>query len=224
MWLKAVDEKQYDRYRGSYTRYASQGELGPIHQSNRSAFLGIAALVNKAVDPHTDKGDVRDGWVATTCVGNFEGGKSVFIGPNVIINQRPGDIVFARSALMPHWVTDITDGERYCLTFFTKKHVMDPPVYRLSCRWCRLPFVGIRSLDRHLKKVMNRQNEPTLGDRCHNIDEVRKALAWPKLFLTFQRIGTEIRERIEIQRYAEKKFQFGKEIEDLAREWMAEDS
>lgn len=133
MWLEALDPEAWARYDACYKKLADEGKLGIRHQSLRPCYTGIAVLINMAVHPHRDSGDVKNGWVTTNCWGTFEGGLPAFSALEMVFDQRPVDLVFARSTVLEHWVTPITAGERYGQTHFTKKFVMDASSRGYEC-------------------------------------------------------------------------------------------
>ena len=71
------------------------------------------------VGPQKDSGDVKDGWVAMACFGNFTGGGLCAPALWIKIPFRPGDIVFFRSSLLEHWVEEF-EGGRFSVVLFTK--------------------------------------------------------------------------------------------------------
>ena len=62
-----------------------------------------------------------DGWVADMAFGDFEGGYLV----GLQFDLRPGDVVFMRSALLQHSVSDTTTGLRYGVVYFTHESMQD---------------------------------------------------------------------------------------------------
>lgn len=97
----------------------------------------MAILHNCQVDPHKDAGDIRDGWVAMTCVGDFEDGLLVLPELNIKLEYLPGDVVFMRSSLVEHYISDYS-GHRTSMVFFTKgttKEWMDANPERQVKSW-----------------------------------------------------------------------------------------
>lgn len=173
MWLEGLDVDTWGKYRDCYSRLLEENKLGILHQSPRGCFTGMALLINASVKPHRDQGDVKEGLVATTCVGQFEGGLPVFPALGMIFNQRPGDILFARSALLEHWVTPITGGERYSLTNFTKGNVMCPAPITDTCDLCGRGYSKKGNLVYHWRDILKRGK----ADTVHTVEGLVDRLA-----------------------------------------------
>ena len=75
------------------------------------------------MDAHKDMSDTPRGWVAMICCGNFTGGYLVLADLGVKLDFKPGDIIFFRSRLLEHFITDFV-GERSSLVFFTHENVL----------------------------------------------------------------------------------------------------
>jgi hypothetical protein len=84
----------------------------------------MAVLHGAKVGIHKDKGDVKDGWVAMICCGEFEGGDLCIPGLGLKLQHRPEDVVFLRSSLLEHFVSDF-DGSRTSLVFFSHENLID---------------------------------------------------------------------------------------------------
>lgn len=104
------------------------------------------------VGPHKDKGDVKDRLVATTCYGDFKGAHTVFPELHAKLDQRPGDIVLARSAVLVHYITPIGSGERQRHSRFTKEDILHPHHKGFDCPFegCEKGFKTTSSVKRHL--------------------------------------------------------------------------
>jgi len=118
--FQCLDKDKYFEYLDNYEEYLKRTELGLIQVTPRACFLGLAVLRNARVAPHKDSGDVKDGWVAMCCFGNFTGGELVFPDLGIKIPYVPGDVIFFRSSVLEHFVAPFK-GERSVLVFFTKK-------------------------------------------------------------------------------------------------------
>ena len=199
MWLKALDPEAWQRY-DCYKELADGGKLGPLHQSLRGCYAGMALLINMAVHPHRDAGDVKNGWGATNCWCTFEGGLPAFGALNLVFNQKPMDLMFARSAVLEHWLTPITLGERYCQTHFTKKFVMDPSSRDYECYWCGTGFASNRSLRRHWHSFV-RYPHRKAPDNIHNIAEIRRLNGWPRIVLSSRNPLTSIKSKTDIEKW-----------------------
>jgi hypothetical protein len=122
--FEPLDPGLYQRYREDYTTWLHKSTLGAIHTCNRTCFLGMALLINLRVEPHKDKQDVKEGWVAMTCIGNFTGGNLVLPALGVQLQHEAGDVIFFRSAVLEHWVAPFK-GERTAFVFFTKANMFE---------------------------------------------------------------------------------------------------
>ena len=177
MWFLAIDPDTWARYNELYQRLANEGKLGVIHQSSRGCYVAMALLINTAVNPHRDPGDVTKGWVTTNCWGQFEGGMPAFGGLDMLFQQKPMDLMFARSALIEHWVTPITSGERFCQTHFVKKDIMDKLIPKFFCDYCDTKSVYHRNIQGHLRNIVR---DPTKlnADGAHDIAEIMRKNRW----------------------------------------------
>ncbi len=150
-WLESLDHPIWQEYHDSYQGLRSQ--LGHLYQGTDGCQSSLALLVNMAVGPHKDPGDVKDGWVATCCWGEFEGAHAVFPDLACKFKQEPGDLLLARPAVLEHWITPITKGNRACHVRFTKANVLRPDEIRFECPItpCSRGYKADSSLLRHLK-------------------------------------------------------------------------
>ncbi len=149
-WLKALDYPVWQEYHKSYQ--GLKGDLEHLYQGPQGCQSSLAVLINMTVGPHKDKGDVKDGLVATTCYGDFEGAHAVFPELHTKLDQRPGDIVLAMSAVSEHYITPIESGERQGHTRFTKEDILHPHEKRFDCPFegCVKGFKTTSSVKRHL--------------------------------------------------------------------------
>lgn len=172
MWFQLLDPTTHRRYRDCYQALVDQDKLEFLHQSARGCFTGMALLINHAVNPHRDSNDVKDGYVVTTPLGDFEGGLVVFPDLKLMICQKPGDLLFSRSALLQHSVTDITAGQRTSFTYFTKRFVMELPVPTDVCQWCKKGYSSLGNLRQHWRTIREK-HDPKVADD-HDINELYK--------------------------------------------------
>lgn len=112
-------------YRSNYESQCKASALGQFRVSNRSCFHCLAVLVNAQVGPHKDSGDVREGWVAMACFGDFKGGELCLPALGYKVPFQPGDVVLFRSAVLEHWIEPF-NGTRYSCVFFTKSSSWKP--------------------------------------------------------------------------------------------------
>ncbi|KFY57257.1 hypothetical protein V496_06484 [Pseudogymnoascus sp. VKM F-4515 (FW-2607)] len=73
--FQGVDREAYEQYRLKFDTQCLGTMLQQYRVSNRCCFNNIALLVNARVHPHKDSGDVKHGWVAMACFGDFTGGE-----------------------------------------------------------------------------------------------------------------------------------------------------
>ena len=106
-----------------------------------------------AVGPHRDRRDVKDGRVATSCRGDFEGVLALFPDPLAKFKQEPGDILLARTAVLEHCITAIAKGFRASQVWSTKQNVLRPDQRSVWCpiALCLKGYKIRSSLLRHLK-------------------------------------------------------------------------
>ena len=182
MWFEKIDPSMYEKYHKCYAELANADKLGPLCQSCQGAFTGLVLLLNINVAPHKDSGDVKCGWVATTLEGDWTGGHVVFPEHQIKINQKPGDILFVRAALLLHCVGLIESGYRYCMTHFTKANILVPPLQNKDdkaflCPACDRGFSSKANLSRHWhndeKAILAGKKQP---DGKHNYAELRKCI------------------------------------------------
>jgi hypothetical protein len=72
-----------------------------------------------------DSRDTMDGWVADMAFGDFKGGYLEVPQVGLQFDLRLRDVVFMRSALLQHSVSDTTTGLRYGVVYFTYKSMQD---------------------------------------------------------------------------------------------------
>jgi len=121
-----IDPWAYLVYRNNYDYWASEryymNEVMKV--SGRCCFLSTALLINQHVLPHKDGNDIPGGWVGMTVFGSFTGGFLCLPDLNIKVPFQPGDVVYFRSAVLEHYVTDFV-GQRYSCVLFTKASVHD---------------------------------------------------------------------------------------------------
>lgn len=117
--FRACCPDAFQEYEDIYMRAIDRGGTGDISVSDQPVFCTMAILRNCQVDPHKDAGDIKNGWVAMLCTGEFEGGLLVLPELGIKLNYRPGDVVFMRSSLVEHFISDYC-GQRTSMVFFTK--------------------------------------------------------------------------------------------------------
>ena len=181
MWFEKIDPSMFKEYHECHSNLANAGVLGPLRQSSHTAYLGMALLLNYSVSPHKDRGDVKLGWTATTLEGVWTGGHLVFPNYGIRINQKPGDVVFTRAALLLHYVSRIESGYRSCMTHSTKADILEPPPqnkidkeFPCPSSLCDRGFSTNGSLSRHLRNV--EKNHPS--DNKHDFIQLRETHKW----------------------------------------------
>ena len=110
----AIDRDSWTQYHTNYNCILQDTALKAIHTSGRACFLGLSVVVNMALGPHKDSNDVKDGWVAMICTGNFTGGNLVLPALEAQLEHTPGDVVFFRSTVLEHYLAAF-EGERVAM-------------------------------------------------------------------------------------------------------------
>jgi hypothetical protein len=82
-------------------------------------------LTGLCCSPHRDSKDTIDGWVANIAFGDFEGGYLEVPQVGLQFDLRPRDVVFMRSALLQHSVSNTTTRLRYRVVYFTHESMQD---------------------------------------------------------------------------------------------------
>ena len=173
MWMKKFAPKEYERYHQCYNKLAKAGKLGPLHQTRRGTFIGLALLINRITNPHKDSGDVKDGWTVTFCWGNFDGADAVYPGLRKVFKQRPMDLMMTRASVLEHWNTDLISGHRFCTAFFSKANVMEPKDAPYVCEYCPLAFGRPKDLRTHCQRVIREFGEQGTVKGDHDIKALR---------------------------------------------------
>ncbi|KAI9769841.1 MAG: hypothetical protein M1840_003835 [Geoglossum simile] len=122
--FEAVDKPQYIRYHRNYSDFASKSPLRLFQTTHRACFLGLALLRNLQVEPHKDISDIKDGYVAMVCFGDFCGGEFIVPELGLKLDFKPGDVIFLRSAVLEHFVAPF-DGQRSSIVYFTHGNLSD---------------------------------------------------------------------------------------------------
>ena len=153
-WFETLDKPVWEEYKSCYQDLRQQGKLDVLDQGDDGCFTSQALLINYSVGPHKDENDVKHGWVATNCWGQFEGGLAVFPDLAVSLKQEAGDLVFSRSAVLVHWVTPVTQGQRFGSTRFTKQFVLRPCKPEWYCPEVDCPkgYMHKPELKQHMRK------------------------------------------------------------------------
>ncbi len=108
-----------------------------IQTASRNCILGLAVLTGLCCSPHRDSRDIMDGWIVDIVFGDFERLTPRFLKLVCILTFRPGDVVFMRSALLQHSVSDTNDHTPWqrlpdeCFPYTIGKTAN---AYRQSCR------------------------------------------------------------------------------------------
>jgi hypothetical protein len=123
--FEVVNHQNYQRYNRLFHKIADNTAASIIRTTSRNCFLGMAVLSGLCCSPHRDSRDTIDSWVADMAFGDFEGGYLEVPQVGLQFDLRPGDIVFIRSALLQHSVSDTTAGLRFGVVYFTHKSIQD---------------------------------------------------------------------------------------------------
>jgi hypothetical protein len=82
-------------------------------------------LTGLCCSPYWDSKDTIDGWVADIAFGDFERGYLKVPQVGLQFDLRLKDVVFIRSALLQHSVSNTTTKLRYRVVYFTYKSMQD---------------------------------------------------------------------------------------------------
>ena len=121
--FEQVDYDNYQRYLAQFHQYAPTTATKLMHTTSRNCFLGMAVLTKLRCKPHRDSQDTIDGWVADMAFGDFSGGYLEVPQTGRMFKLEPGDIIFMRSHILQHSVSQFT-GERYGIVMFSHGSVM----------------------------------------------------------------------------------------------------
>lgn len=117
--FECVDKESYDRYRETFCKYVKKSAGAIFETTKRNCFMGMAILTGICVNPHRDSRDVLDGWVADLAFGDFEGGFLEIPQIGLQFKLRPGDVVFMRSGLLQHSISETYSGRRIGVVLFS---------------------------------------------------------------------------------------------------------
>eukprot|EP01113_Clastostelium_recurvatum_P004849 TRINITY_DN1214_c0_g1_i2.p1 TRINITY_DN1214_c0_g1~~TRINITY_DN1214_c0_g1_i2.p1 ORF type:complete len:377 (+),score=66.97 TRINITY_DN1214_c0_g1_i2:85-1215(+) len=73
---------------------------------------------------HLDVNDLPDGYCATVCYGDFEGGEVEFPELGIALKLEPGDVLFFKSAMLTHGNAPVTRGIRRSIVLTTHANVI----------------------------------------------------------------------------------------------------
>lgn len=114
-----------------------------VHASNRASFMMQALVLNYSVAPHRDKGDYKDGPAITLPFGDYEGAlvclpelRHPSTGLPICFEQRPGDALSLRTAVVQHHVRPTKSGNRFCHVFATKHCMIEESTYEKNLQTC----------------------------------------------------------------------------------------
>jgi hypothetical protein len=96
-----------------------------IRTTLQNCFLGMAVLTSLCYSPHQDSKDTMNGWVADMAFGDFERGYLEVPQVGLQFDLRLRDVVFMRSALLQHSVSNTTTRLRYRVVYFTHESMQD---------------------------------------------------------------------------------------------------
>ncbi len=75
--------------------------------------------------------------------------------PRARLGQTAGDLLFSRSAVLEHWIWEITEGQRSGNARFMKDNILNPPQPTFMCRrnCVDRKIMSQKSLNRHYKMI-----------------------------------------------------------------------
>ena len=174
-WTKALEPKSWEEQNKMYLGLREAGALKHFDQGENGCHAGLALLINVIVGPHRDKKDVKDGWTAVYCWGEFTGADQVFPDLKYKIKLEPGDLVLAHYALLTHYVEDIQEGYRYGAVRFTRGDILRPrPEPRFPClqESCKSRFGNLSSLKSHLRGTSKEKQK-----HAFTLEEIHELIA-----------------------------------------------
>jgi len=122
---ECIDRENYRRYHDLYSRLAASTPLSLLNTTQRNCWPGMAVLVGLCCTLHVDKRDTVDGWVADMAFGDFDGGLLQIPQIGLQFSLQQGDVIFMRSGLLWHAVSETTRGKRFGMVLFTHQGMHD---------------------------------------------------------------------------------------------------
>ena len=123
--FEVIDPLNYRKYSDNFNSMADNTPAKIMRTTSRNCFLGMAILVDLYCKLHQDSRDTTDGWVADVAFGEFQGGHLQVPQIGFSFQLNPGDVIFMRSSLLLHSVSEVTSGSRIGVVFFTHESMQD---------------------------------------------------------------------------------------------------
>lgn len=123
--FEVIDPDNYERYSANFESMAANTPAKILKTTSRNCFLGMAILVDLCCKLHRDSRDTIDGWAADVAFGDFQGGYLQVPQIGFQFQLNPGDVVFMKSSLLYHSVSQTTSGSRIGIVFFTHESMQD---------------------------------------------------------------------------------------------------
>src|SRR6266498_3062252 len=82
-------------------------------------------IIQGATDPYKNDNDCLYSFCVIVVFGNFEGGNLILSEIGVVIRIEGGYIIFLRSALLEHYNSYVTKGNRFSIVFYLRKTIFN---------------------------------------------------------------------------------------------------
>ncbi|KAL6713337.1 hypothetical protein ACLMJK_008802 [Lecanora helva] len=150
--IRLLDPEVWSDMNQNYQKLRNNGDLDFLDQGEDCVHHGLAPILNLAAQPHADVGNDPTSWTSTNSWGDYEGACAVFPESKIMFKMEPGDLVLCRATYVEHWITKITNGQRYCNTRFTKRDVVRSIPTDIKCPVpnCGKMYAHFNSLSGHI--------------------------------------------------------------------------
>ncbi|KAI9724537.1 MAG: hypothetical protein M1812_000605 [Candelaria pacifica] len=119
-----IDPRSYKRYTENYDGFVRRRPCPDLDTTKREGWLTAAVLYNQQAEPHKNTKDIPDGFVADFALGDFTGGDLVVKVLREKYHLNDGNVLFLRSAICEHWLTEF-EGNRIAYVAFSQKLIGD---------------------------------------------------------------------------------------------------
>ena len=150
-WLQTLDPGMHQRFNARYREL--RPELGILDVGDEGCYTNKALNINVIVDPHKDRNDVNDGFVATFPSWKpFTGGDAIYVELGMRFRQEAGDLTFAPAQRITHLNLPVESGERISHVLSMKGEIFEAPEQPFGCEQCDKRYTIKGSLTQHRKK------------------------------------------------------------------------
>jgi hypothetical protein len=130
--LAVIDPIGFE-YQRKVFEYAEADKEDVIKYSY-SPWLGMVIGANLITNAHHDNRDLKMGWAALLCWGEFNGADFIIPELNLKIKYQPGTIILLRSFALEHFITKWDGNCRYFTIFTTHQSVADEMERKMKAR------------------------------------------------------------------------------------------